>query len=264
MEISMMEIATMEIAATEIPAMRPRLSASQLLLTSAALVAAALLATGPARAQQQAPASTDGQVIVSGEGSVSVPPDQAQIRGGVTTRAKTAKEATDANSKLMTAVTAALIESGIAPKNIQTSHFSLTPVYSQDPHAEPKLTGYSVSNQVSVTIRQIDKVGDVIDRVIAAGATDVGSIVFQVSDTSKALDQAREAAVADAQRKAALYAHASGVTLGHVAWIAEDSASVPERPVMAKMFSAGAPPVPIASGEDTLHVRITVGFEIAH
>src|ERR1700678_1730512 len=109
MEISMMEIATMEIAATEIPAMRPRLSASQLLLTSAALVAAALLATGPARAQQQAPASTDGQVIVSGEGSVSVPPDQPQIRGGVTTRAKTAKEATDANSKLMTAVTAALI-----------------------------------------------------------------------------------------------------------------------------------------------------------
>ena len=83
-------------------------------------------------------------------------PDYAQIRSGVTTRAKTVKEATDANSKLMAAVTAALLESGIAQKDIQTSRFSIQPVYApQEPRTEPKLVGYSASNQVSVTIRQI-------------------------------------------------------------------------------------------------------------
>jgi hypothetical protein len=92
----------------------------------------------------------------TGEGSVSVAPDYAQIRSGVTTRAKTVKEATDANSKLMAAVTAALLESGIAQKDIQTSRFSIQPVYApQEPRTEPKLVGYSASNQVSVTIRQI-------------------------------------------------------------------------------------------------------------
>jgi uncharacterized protein YggE len=190
-----------------------------------------------------------------------VAPDYAQIRSGVTTRAKTVKEATDANSKLMAAVTAALLESGIAQKDIQTSRFSIQPVYApQEPRTEPKLAGYSVSNQVSVTIRQIGKVGEILDRLVTAGATDAGNIAFLVSDPSKALDQAREAAIADARRKAEVYARASGLRLGRVEWITEDTGSAP--PVPARVLAAPAP-VPIASGEDTLRVRITVGFDIA-
>src|SRR5262249_35711090 len=132
------------------------------------------------------------------------------------------------------------------------------PVYAQQ---EPRsLTGYSVSNQVSVTIRQIDKVGDVLDRVVAAGATDAGNIAFLVSDPSKALDQAREAAIADARRKAEVFAKAGGVRLGAVQWITEDAGSGTPVPVMAR---AAAAPVPISTGEDTLRVRITVGFDIA-
>ena len=164
-------------------------------------------------------------------------------------------------TRLMTAVTAALLESGIAQKDIQTSRFSIQPVYApQEPRTEPKLAGYSVSNQVSVTIRQIGKVGEILDRLVTAGATDAGNIAFLVSDPSKALDQAREAAIADARRKAEVYARASGLRLGRVEWITEDTGSAP--PVPARVLAAPAP-VPIASGEDTLRVRITVGFDIA-
>jgi uncharacterized protein len=222
--------------------------------------AAVFVPTIGARAQQ-AQSAPEARVIVTGEGSVSVAPDYAQIRSGVTTRAKTVKEATDANSKLMTAVTAALLESGIAQKDIQTSRFSIQPVYApQEPRTEPRLVAYSVSNQVSVTIRQIGKVGEILDRLVTAGATDVGNIAFLVSDPSKALDQAREAAIADARRKAEVYARASGLRLGRVEWITEDTGSAP--PVPARVLAAPAP-VPIASGEDTLRVRITVGFDIA-
>lgn len=231
-------------------------------LSSAAILAAAVfVATAQAQAQQpQSP--PEGQVIVVGDGSTNVRPDYAQIRSGVTTRAKTVKEAIGANSTLMAAVTAALLGSGIAQKDIQTSQFSVQPFYAPpDPHAEPKLSGYSVSNQVTVTIRQIGNVGDILDRLVTAGVTDVGNIAFLLSDPSKALDQAREAAIADARRKAELYARALGLTLGRVAWITEGSGYMPMRAMVAS--GAAAPPVPIAAGEDTLQVRITVAFDIA-
>jgi uncharacterized protein YggE len=114
-----------------------------------------------------------------------------------------------------------------------------------------------------VTIRDLSKVGDILDRLVAAGATDVGNIAFLVSDPSKATDPAREATVADALRKAQLYARASGINLGRVAWIAEDSASAPPIPMAAVAARQMASAVPISSGEDVIQVRITVGFDIA-
>jgi uncharacterized protein len=217
----------------------------------------------PARAQQP-PAQADAGVIVTGEGSVSVAPDYAEIRSGVTTRAKTAKEATDTNAKLMTAISAALVSAGIAQKDIQTSQFSLQPVYEpQQANAPPKLAGFSVSNQVEVTIREVDKVGDILDRLVTTGATNIGSIEFLHSDPSKVLDQAREAAMADARRKAEVYARAAGVSLGPVVWITEDGGFVPPMGMKALRSPAAMAPVPIASGEDTLQARVTVGFELA-
>jgi len=229
-----------------------------------ALLAYVIVAAMPAQAQQP-PALPPARVIVGGDGSVTVPPDSAEITSGVTTTAKTAKEATDANSKQMAAVNAALQNAGVAQNDIQTSRFSVAPVYGPpQQNSAPKLTGYSVSNQLSIRIRQLPKVGEILDSLIAAGATDAGSVQFLHSDTSKALDQARQAAVADARRKAEIYAQAAGLTLGSVAWITEEPAYAPPSPMGGvRMFSAGAP-VPIAAGEDTLRVRITVGFEIAH
>jgi uncharacterized protein len=209
---------------------------------------------------QQPQQPPEARIVVTGEGSVSVTPNYAQIRSGVTVRTKTVKEGVDANSKLMVAIIAALKDVGIADKDIQTSRFSIQPVYSpQEPRTEPKLLGYSVSNEVEATIREIGRIGDVLDRVVAVGATDVGHVTFLVSDASKALDQAREAAIADARRKAEVYANAAGVQLGRVEWITEEAGSGPSVPMMTR---AQAAPVPIATGEDMLRVKVTVGFEI--
>jgi uncharacterized protein len=97
----------------------------------------------------------------------------------------------------------------------------------QEPRTEPKFVGYSVSNQGRVKIRQIDKVGEILDRLVTAGVTDIGNVEFLVSEPSKALDQARDTAIADARRKADVYARASGVQLGRVEWITEDSGISP-------------------------------------
>jgi uncharacterized protein YggE len=230
------------------------------LFSIAALAALVLHASGSAQAQSLPTA----RVIVAGESSVAVAPDYAHVTGGVTTRGKTVKEANEANAKTMTAVTAALLDSGIPQKDIQTVQFSVQPVYvSQGANTEQRLAGFSVSNQVRVTTRQIAKVGEILDRMVAAGATDIGNIAFLVSDPSKALDQAREAAVADAQRRAEIYAHASGLTLGRVAWITEEPGYA--RSTMMKTLAAPAAratSVPISAGENELHVQITVGFDV--
>ncbi len=228
-------------------------------------VASAMLGVAaPARAQQP-PAVPQARIVVIGEGSVTAAPDLAEIGSGVTTRGKTAKEAADANAKAMAAVATALSNSGIEQKDIQTSRFSVQPVYaSPQPGTEQRLTGFSVSNQVRVKIRQIDKVGDILDRLIESGATDVGSVEFLHADTAKLLDQAREAAIADARRKADLYAHAAGQNLGGVTWITEDSGYAPPMPMSMMRAAAPGMAMPISAGEDTLHVRITVGFDFAH
>jgi uncharacterized protein YggE len=212
---------------------------------------------------QQTQPPREGRIVVTGTGSVRVPPDYALVRSGVTTRAKTVKEASDANSKLMGTITAAALSAGIAQTDIQTSRFSVQPVYAPaQPGVEQRLTGYAVSNQIAITIREISSVGDILDRLVTAGATDVGNIAFLVADPSKALDQAREAALADARHRAELYAHASGVSLGRVLWISEGTGSAPPAPVALRSATVAAP-VPIASGEDTLQARITVEYEIA-
>ena len=202
-------------------------------------------------------------IVVVGEGRVAVAPDYAQIASGVSTRGKTVKEASDANSKTMAAIIKALLDSGVAQNDVQTSRFSVQPVYVPPaPNTEPKLAGYSVSNQVRAKIRQIDKLGEILDRLLAAGATDVGNIVFLVSDPTKALDQAREAAIADARRKAEVYARAAGIRLGQVEWITEASGFGPV-PLRGQGASAARAAVPIATGDDTLEVTVTVGFTIA-
>lgn len=225
----------------------------------------ALTCTAAAAQAQQPQGEPPARIVVFGEGSVGAAPDYAEITSGATTRARTAAQAIDANSKLMAAVNAALVQAGIAQHDIQTSRFSVQPVYAPpQPNTRPALTGFSVSNQVTVKIRQIGKVGEILDRLIAAGATDVGRIEFRHADVSRVLDQARQAAIADARRKALIYAHAAGLNLGGVAWVTESSAAVPPMPHALAMRSAGGAPIPISPGEDTLQVRITVGFDIAH
>jgi uncharacterized protein len=238
----------------------------------AALVVAALSVL-PAQAQTvDSKSAGEARVIVAGEGHVTVPPEHARVTGGVSTTAKTVKEASDSNSKVMTAMLAALADAGIAKKDIQTSEFSIEPVYTSPsskfstdgPNGPPKLSGFRVANHVNVIIRQISQVADILDGLVKAGATDVGNVAFLVSDREQALDQAREAAIVNARHKAELYARASGLTLGRVAWITESADFEPIAPMgVARAKMAPLQRVPIESGEDTITARITVGFEIA-
>lgn len=225
-----------------------------------------VVTAGGAHAQQpqtEPRAESLARIVVTGTGSVDATPDYAEIGCGATSKAKTAKEATDANAKIVAAMIAALRDAGVEQKDIQTAHFSLQPIYAPpQPNVEPKLAGFAVSNRLNVTIRQTAKLGDILDRLIAAGATDIGQVDFQHSDMSKLLDQARSAAMADARRKAGLYAQAAGVMLGNVVFVSEDA----ERPILFApkgLMRAASAPVPVATGQDTLSTSITVGFDFA-
>lgn len=229
-------------------------------------LSALFVATLPAWAQQPPgppPPLPPARIIVTGSGSVTVPPDYAEIASGVTTQAKTAKEASDANAKAMAALNAALKTDGIAADDIQTLRFSVSPVYGPpQQNGPPKLVGFSVANELGVKVREIGKVGEVLDSLIQAGATDSGSVQFLHSNMSQVLDQARQKATADARRKAELYARASSLKLGDVAWVTEVPASTAPTPMAPRAY-AMAGSVPIAAGTDTLNVQITVGYEAA-
>lgn len=220
------------------------------------LVIAAMLLAAPALAQTFPPPA----VSVTGEATVSVAPDQAQIDGGVTSDARTAREAAEANNAAMSKVLQALKGAGIEEKDLQTSRLSLQPQYAPNRTGPSPVTGYRASNRVTVRVRDVTKVAGVIDVLVGAGANDIGGINFTVSQPSKHLDDAREKAVADARRKAEIYARAAGVTLGEPLSISEDGAPAPLfRGKMAAPMAAGAP---VAQGEETLSVTVSVSWAI--
>ena len=228
-----------------------------------AIAFAIAFAAAPAFAQMPQSPAAEARIVVTGEGSVSVAPDYAAISAGVVSRAKTAGEAAEANAKSMAAVIDALTEVGVARNDIQTAQYALQPMYaSPQPGSEQKLTGFSVSNRLNVEIRDIGKIGAILDKLVAAGATDIGNVEYLHSNASALLDEARQAAMADARRKAELYAKAAGLTINVVAFVSEGAGSTP--PVFGKLMRAAAPATQILSGEDILSVQVTVGFDVVH
>jgi uncharacterized protein YggE len=225
-------------------------------LTIAVAIVAALAAM-PAQADVAPPPT----ISVTGEASMSAPPDLAQIEAGVTTDAKTAREASDANNAAMGKVLLALKGSGISEKDYQTSRLSLQAQYANQNRPGPNvLTGYRATNRVTVKLRDVSKIAGVIDAVTAAGANDIGGINFMVSNASKLLDDARAQAIADARRKAEIYARAADVTLGAPLSISEHGAAVP---VMYRRAAAPmAAEAPIAPGEETLRIAVSVTWAI--
>jgi uncharacterized protein len=197
-------------------------------------------------------------VTVTGEASVAVAPDTSIIRIGVTSQGKTAREASEANAARMTSVLAAIKDAGIADKDVQTSRLSLQPQYDPNKAGAAHLLGFQVTNQVTVKIHDIANLPGILDRAIAAGANEMSGIEFIVSEQSKLLDQARDEAIADARRKAEIYARAAGAKVGHVVAITEGGAAAPPIAMQA-MRAAG---VPVAPGEQTLRAMVTVCYEL--
>jgi uncharacterized protein YggE len=216
-----------------------------------------------APALAQTPSDFPSAISVTGEASISAPPDLASVDAGVATDAKTAREASETNNAAMAKVLAALKAANIDAKDIQTSRLSLQPQYAPNRSGPSPIVGYRASNRVTVRIRDVSKVAGVIDTLVGAGANDIGNIAFEVSQASKLLDDAREKAVADARRKAEIYAKAAGVTLGVPISISEGGGPQPVfRAKMVQGLPMAAAPTPIAQGEETLSVSVSVTWAI--
>lgn len=210
-------------------------------------------------------------ISVDGRGEVTASPDTAYINSGVTTQAATAREALDDNTAAMTQLIDTLKAAGIEERDIQTSGFSVSPnyVYSDVRDAlgytqPPKISGYTVSNTVNVRVRNIDILGDVLDKSVTVGANTINGISFAVADPSELYDQARKLAFEDALAKARLYADAAGVDLESVRSISESQAYAPPQPYMMREAALGASDraVPIQSGELTFSINVQVSWEI--
>ncbi|MCI0583554.1 MAG: SIMPL domain-containing protein [Chloroflexi bacterium] len=204
-------------------------------------------------------------ISVSGTGRVFVTPDMADLRIGVTTTAKTVQAARDANATSMTAVVAALKALGIADRDIQTSTLSLGPVYDYPSNGgAPRLTGYTLTNAVAVTIRDLADAAPAIDDALAAGATSLDSITFRVADQAAAERGAREAAMAEAKAKAQTLAAAAGVSIDGVSSISETIAPVPY-PIFYGDLAASAArelQTPVQAGTNEVAVTVAVVYLI--
>jgi uncharacterized protein len=224
-----------------------------------ALAASALLAA-PAWIDSVWADSLPPAISVTGEATVSVPPDLAEVEAGVTSDAKTAREASETNNATMGKLLLALKAAGIDARDIQTSRLSLQPQNAPNRTGSAAITGYRASNRVTVRLRDVSKVAGTIDMLVGAGANDIGGINFMVSQASKLLDDARTQAVADARRKAEIYARAAGVTLGAPLNISEGGSPGPMP--FRKMMGGMAAATPVAQGEETLSVTVNVSWAI--
>ncbi len=207
-------------------------------------------------------------ITLSATGTILAKPDLATISTGVQTEADTAKEALVENSKKMTALLKLIKKSGIADKDVQTSQFSVSPRYANyresipGKRPEPLIAGYIVSNQVHVTVRNLDKIGTLLDALVEDGANKVNNIAFGFAEPEPLLDEARRKAVKEALRKGELYAEAAGVELGEVVTLNEDmGGNFPPMRAMAQAEKFGSS-VPIAAGQTAINASVSMTFKL--
>jgi uncharacterized protein YggE len=226
-------------------------------LASSALAPRSALAVDPT-------APKEHTISVSGTGRVITAPDVADLRLGVQVTRSTVKDARNVAAGQMTKVIAALKKLGIADKDLQTSGLSLQPNYTYPNGGNPRLTGYTLSNGVSVTVRDLNKLGDAIDDGLAAGATTLDGVSFRVDDPAKAQEQARKEAMAQAKAKAQTLASAAGVSISGVASISESSAPVPPIYYGGAQFGAAVKDsaTPVQVGTNEVMVTVTVEYLI--
>lgn len=223
---------------------------------------------GPATVNaQQATSDANSGISVNGQGKVSLKPNIAIANIGVDITTVSLTDATAQSNSKMTAVIDKLKSLGIDEKDIQTTNYSLYPITQQPPKPDgsgtPGITGYRVSNQVRVTIRKIADVGKALDAAVGAGANNIYGVTFGVDDLTPYQQQARAAAIKDAQDKATQLAKTANIQLGPVIAISEGSQSPSPIRYAATAFSAaGASDVPVQTGEMQVTVDVTVRFGI--
>lgn len=243
---------------------RPRHALAGSLLLAAGL---ALGATSMSAGAQSLPGygipSDATLVSVSAHGEASRAPDIATLSAGVVTQAADAQAATRANAEQMERVMAAVRRAGIAERDVQTSGVNVHPQYRHVRDEAPTISGYQASNTVSIKVRDIARLGQVMDALVASGANQVHGPGFDIDDREAVLDQARRAALEKAQARAKMYADTLGLRVRRIVSISEGGGMGPPVPMMAMARADKAESTtPIAPGESTLGVNLDVVFEL--
>jgi uncharacterized protein YggE len=203
-----------------------------------------------------------GTITVTGEATVQATPDMATIMLGVTTDGETAVAAMKANNDAVSAVLERLKAAGVDERDLQTSNLSLNPNWvGYDSGSMPTIAGYSAMNMLNVRVRDLAKLGDLLDASITDGANTLNGISFEVSAPRPVMDEARKLAVADAKARAELLATAAGETLGAVVSIVETPNYASPMP-MFRSDAASAEAVPLASGQVGLMATVTVTYDL--
>jgi uncharacterized protein YggE len=217
-------------------------------------------ATAPSSADSMFHATT---LNLSAYGEVEAAPDMATITLGVTSDGPTAAQALAANSAKMTQVVAALRRGGIPERDIQTSGINLNPQYVYQENQPPRLTGYQVSNQVTVVVRDLTRIGAAVDATVNAGATNVNGISFGLQNPQAAEDQARMAAVRALTAKSELYARAINYRVSRLITLSEGGGyqAPPPMPMMA-MREQAANATPVSPGQVRVRIDITGVYEL--
>ena len=240
------------------------------------MLALALFAGFSAVAQPRTPADPRATPLINpavrtlrveGTGEVKAEPDEAWLDVAVETQGSTAKAAGEENARRMERVIAALTGAGILRKEIDTRNYSVYPEYSQpNPNLEPKLRGYRANNTLTVHVKELPRLGELIDRALAAGANRVDGVRFALSNKDAVHAEALRQAVERARKTAEVLAAALGVRLGAVMDVSTVSEPLPVYPARMAMMEAGdksaAPTTPILPEEQTVQARVTIIFAI--
>jgi hypothetical protein len=203
-------------------------------------------------------------LTVTGSGMVTLTPDVAYIYIGVHTENASAAEAVAENNTKSQAVATAIKGFGVEAKDIQTTNFSIWPSDQYDDKGTKTGTIYMVDNTIYITMRDLTKLGDLLDASVRAGANTINSIQFDVADKTEALSQARKAAVENAQKQAQELVDATGVKLGDVQAISYYDST----PLSADYGKGGgggmlaASSVPVSSGQYQLTTTVTIVYEL--
>lgn len=220
---------------------------------------AASLALAGCVENQGAAAPEARTVTVEGSGRSAATPTRATLVLAVTSKAATARDALSTNSTSMTTVIAALKALGIGQTEMQTSGLSLQPQY-EYADGQQKLTGYQAENSITLTVKDLARLGEIIDLAVSSGANEIRGLSFDVTDKTAALNEARQRAVTDARARADLYAAGLGARLGEPLRISESQSAT--APVPVQTMRAEAANVPVALGEMALEATVTVTFAL--
>lgn len=212
---------------------------------------------------QSLPQNASQDIVVSGTGKAYIKPDIAVVNFGVKTEAKRSQDAVDQNNTKMTAITKAVKDLGVEDKDIQTTLYNLSPVYNWTEMGGRIFVGYSLDQQITVKIRNFEKINEILDKATTAGANSVGDLQFTVDDMEKVRAEARTKAITDAKAKAQSLANEAGLRLGKLINVSEGYNNYPQ-PIygmggadMAKELSSVAPSIQTGQMEVNVSVNLT-------